>query len=67
MIISGSRADYYLLTNLKNELKKNPNLNINFLTTGGAFKIRDQKLQKNIKIKFIKMRGLLHPKQLVKL
>ena len=42
VIISGSRADYYLLSNLKSELKKSANLNINFLITGGATKIRNQ-------------------------
>ena len=51
-----------MLSNLKNELKKNPNLNINFLTTGGAFKIKDQKSQKNIKIRIYKDERITTPK-----
>ena len=62
VIISGSRADYYLLSNLKNELKRNPNLNINFLATGGAVKIKNQKTQKNIKIRIFKDERITTPK-----
>jgi UDP-hydrolysing UDP-N-acetyl-D-glucosamine 2-epimerase len=62
VIISGSRADYYLLSNLKSELKKSANLNINFLITGGATKIRNQTSKKKIQIRIYKDKKITTPK-----
>ena len=40
LIISGSRADYYLLSNVKRELDGYKNLRLKLLVTGGASKLK---------------------------
>ena len=51
LLISGSRADFYLLSSLKKELNKNKKINLTFLLTGGAAKIKYKRLSKKEGIK----------------
>ncbi len=56
LLISGSRADFYLLSSLKKELDKNKKLNLTFLLTGGASKINYIKSNKKENIKRIPLK-----------
>tara|TARA_B100000963_G_C22619047_1_gene668910 strand:- start:1610 stop:2713 length:1104 start_codon:yes stop_codon:yes gene_type:complete len=56
LFISGSRADYYLLLSLKKELNKNKKINLTFLLTGGATKIKDKKTNKGRNIKKVPLK-----------
>ncbi len=56
LLISGSRADFYLLSNLKKELNKNKKLNLTFLLTGGAAKIKYKEVNKRESIKRLKLK-----------
>ena len=56
LLISGSRADFYLLSSLKKELNKNRKFKLTFLLTGGATKIKYKEVNKRENIKRINLK-----------
>ena len=56
LLISGSRADFYLLSSLKKELNKNRKFKLTFLLTGGATKIKCKEVNKRENIKRINLK-----------